>query len=164
MNSPKLDATGHRWLAQLSSYDFSLHYKPGPSHVDADALSRLDNNVSKAICSSLQVESGFCHTLPLGVGFENDILGTQVASAVFDGDAGLRQEEDPILGKVKIYVKEDLRLSGVEWKNADPELRKLLSQREKLKIVNDILYRCRQGDQGEVLQYLVPQAYRSAMF
>lgn len=164
LSSAKLDATGHRWLAQLSSYDFSLHYKPGPSHVDADALSRLDNNVSKAICSSLQVESGFCHTLPLGVGFENDILGTQVASAVFDGDAGLRQEEDPILGKVKIYVKEDLRLSGVEWRNADPELRKLLSQREKLKIVNDILYRCRQGDQGEVLQYLVPQAYRSAMF
>uniref|UniRef100_A0A8C5PU31 ribonuclease H n=1 Tax=Leptobrachium leishanense TaxID=445787 RepID=A0A8C5PU31_9ANUR len=36
----KLDATGHRWLAALSSYNFSLKYKPGPKNVSADALSR----------------------------------------------------------------------------------------------------------------------------
>ncbi|KAM8977315.1 multidrug and toxin extrusion protein 2-like [Pelodytes ibericus] len=35
----KLDATGHRWLAALSSYSFSLKYKPGPKNVSADALS-----------------------------------------------------------------------------------------------------------------------------
>ncbi|XP_041434006.1 uncharacterized protein LOC121398770 [Xenopus laevis] len=36
----KLDATGHRWLAALSNYQFTLKYKPGPKNVGADALSR----------------------------------------------------------------------------------------------------------------------------
>ncbi|XP_053321812.1 uncharacterized protein LOC128494822 [Spea bombifrons] len=40
LTTAKLDATGHRWLAALSNYDFSLKYKPGPKNVGADALSR----------------------------------------------------------------------------------------------------------------------------
>eukprot|EP00079_Xenopus_tropicalis_P031375 XP_017945146.1 PREDICTED: uncharacterized protein LOC108644818 [Xenopus tropicalis] len=36
----KLDATGQRWLAALSNYQFTLKYKPGPKNVGADALSR----------------------------------------------------------------------------------------------------------------------------
>ncbi len=40
LSSAKLDATGHRWLAALTSYDFSIHYKPGRCNQDADALSR----------------------------------------------------------------------------------------------------------------------------
>lgn len=30
-----------RWVAQLQGYDFDVKYKPGPSHSDADCLSRL---------------------------------------------------------------------------------------------------------------------------
>ena len=36
----KQDATGHRWLAALSSYDFKLTYRSGRSNGDADSLSR----------------------------------------------------------------------------------------------------------------------------
>ena len=35
----KLDATGHRWVAALSNYTFSIIYKPGKGHHDTDALS-----------------------------------------------------------------------------------------------------------------------------
>ena len=35
----KLDATGHRWVAALSHYTFSIIYKPGKGHHDVDALS-----------------------------------------------------------------------------------------------------------------------------
>ncbi|KAL5007068.1 hypothetical protein ScPMuIL_015874, partial [Solemya velum] len=38
--SAKLDATGHRWLASLSSYNFKLIYRSGKSNSDADGLSR----------------------------------------------------------------------------------------------------------------------------
>lgn len=40
LTSAKLNATGHRWLAALATYDFSLQYKPGKQNVDADVLSR----------------------------------------------------------------------------------------------------------------------------
>jgi hypothetical protein len=38
LTSAKLDATGHRWIAQLSCYDFDIKYKVGSSNQDADAL------------------------------------------------------------------------------------------------------------------------------
>jgi hypothetical protein len=28
-DSLKLDATGHRWLADLATYDFNIKYRPG---------------------------------------------------------------------------------------------------------------------------------------
>lgn len=37
----KLDATGHRWLAALSAFDFDILYRPGKANADADAISRL---------------------------------------------------------------------------------------------------------------------------
>ena len=41
LTTAKLDATGDRWVAALSNYTFSITYKPGKGHVDADALSRI---------------------------------------------------------------------------------------------------------------------------
>ena len=35
-----LDAIGHRWLAALGAFNFSIKYKPGIRNVDADILSR----------------------------------------------------------------------------------------------------------------------------
>uniref|UniRef100_A0A8C5LZN7 ribonuclease H n=1 Tax=Leptobrachium leishanense TaxID=445787 RepID=A0A8C5LZN7_9ANUR len=40
LTTAKLDATGHRWLAALSGFQFSLKYRPGVNNRDADALSR----------------------------------------------------------------------------------------------------------------------------
>lgn len=38
LSSAKLDATGHRWLATLSEFQFSSKYWPGVGNRDADAL------------------------------------------------------------------------------------------------------------------------------
>ncbi len=40
LTSAKLDATSYRWLSALSTFSFTLHYRPGKSNLDADALSR----------------------------------------------------------------------------------------------------------------------------
>lgn len=47
LTSAKLDATGHRWLAALSTYSFKLLYRAGKHNFDADALSRRPH-----LCSS----------------------------------------------------------------------------------------------------------------
>lgn len=38
--SAKLNATGHRWVAELADYRFTLKYRPGAVNRDADFLSR----------------------------------------------------------------------------------------------------------------------------
>ncbi len=49
IKSAKLDATGHRWLSALTTYNFSLRYRPGRRNVDADALSRHPHTHSSAV-------------------------------------------------------------------------------------------------------------------
>ena len=61
----KLETTGHRWLAELSNYNFTIQYRSGKKKGDADALSRQpeDNvittvfpDVVKAICQTVLAE------------------------------------------------------------------------------------------------------------
>ena len=48
-----MDATGHRWMAQLANYQFDLQYRSGKSNIDADSLSRItwpeDADVDKSV-------------------------------------------------------------------------------------------------------------------
>ena len=39
LTTAQLDATGHRWLAALSAYNFDLKYRPGNTNTDTYALS-----------------------------------------------------------------------------------------------------------------------------
>jgi hypothetical protein len=65
VTTAKLDAKGHRWLADLATYDFNIKYRPGKSNADADGLSRIptDTNVRqdinqefiRTICSSVKL-------------------------------------------------------------------------------------------------------------
>ena len=41
MTMPNLDATRHRWVGALASYDFTLEYQKGSDNGAADALSRV---------------------------------------------------------------------------------------------------------------------------
>ena len=61
----KLDATGHRWLAELCNYNFTIKYRSGKKNSDADGLSRLHESdetttvfpdILKAICQTVVVQ------------------------------------------------------------------------------------------------------------
>ena len=41
LTTGKLNATGHRWLAALATFEFEIKYRPGKINVDADLLSRI---------------------------------------------------------------------------------------------------------------------------
>ena len=41
LTTAKLNATGHRWVAELANFDFSIKYRPGKIHKDADTMSWL---------------------------------------------------------------------------------------------------------------------------
>ena len=40
LTSAKLNASGLRWVSQLANYQFTIKYRSGKSHIDADYLSR----------------------------------------------------------------------------------------------------------------------------
>ena len=49
LTTAKLDATGHRWVAALSNYNFSLTYRSGKLNQDADGLSRLSEGQDQQV-------------------------------------------------------------------------------------------------------------------
>ena len=86
LTTAKLDATGHRWVAALSNYTFSITYKPGKGHVDADALScirwheaiDIDTQTVHAVC-----KVGACPTWQSG----NTMPGAQAVDALCQDNA-----------------------------------------------------------------------------
>ena len=65
LTTAKLDATGHRWLADLSTFNFSINYVAGRNNVDADSLSRLPQDSVQVICHSQVVDLGLVDILCL---------------------------------------------------------------------------------------------------
>ena len=49
LSTAHLNATGHRWVAELADYNFDIKYRPGKVNVDADVLSRLPLDIEKYI-------------------------------------------------------------------------------------------------------------------
>ncbi|PFX31656.1 Retrovirus-related Pol polyprotein [Stylophora pistillata] len=49
MSSAKLNATGHRWVAELADYNFTIKYRPGKSNVDAEILSRMPLDIDEYV-------------------------------------------------------------------------------------------------------------------
>ena len=47
--SLKVDAVTQRWLTSLGDYNFTIHYKPGNTNIDADILSRLHETQDEAV-------------------------------------------------------------------------------------------------------------------
>ena len=71
LTTAKLDTTGHRWVAALCNYTFSISYKPGRNNTDADALSRIQwpeavdisSQTVHAVCEGVQAPHGKIETL-----------------------------------------------------------------------------------------------------
>ena len=83
-SSCKVNATGERWINELTDFNFTVHYKPGVENVVADTLSRLPiNNVE-----NLQAFSG--------------LYSVDEVRAIFDGAVNQAQNGEAWLPKVNI--------------------------------------------------------------
>ncbi|KAL0195692.1 hypothetical protein M9458_009264, partial [Cirrhinus mrigala] len=129
LSSAKLNATGHRWLAALATYNLSLKYKPGCHNIDADILSRypweptkcsewkeIPNSAVRAICQLAVVsESEESSRLADQQGLSPQSIAEAYAcptalclspmEQLTSSELKKAQEEDPIVGEVKRDVE-----------------------------------------------------------
>ncbi len=178
LTTAKLNATGHRWLAALATYDFSLQYKPGRHNIDADVLSRypLDGVPSeewmeipqsgvKAICQMVTSDKNeeFSTRLVDQLGAGSSIVPpiyaciTQLElgnlKQMTHTDLKLAQDKDPDIGPVKLALEQRKVLKA--GTSSSPQMALLLRQASKLVIQNELLYRVSKSSCGKEKKQLV---------
>lgn len=181
LTTAKLNATGHRWVGELSEFDFSIKYRPGKSNADADGLSRmpLDINAFMKQCTEEVGREVFSAAVQ-GVSVQGDTplvwitpVPIETLDLVRDASAHFRaqsltpeqiresQERDPVIGQVLRYKRENQYPSRRAFKAEPPDIRVLMRQWPKLYVNEDgILYR----KAGDKQQLILPKEHRQTVF
>ena len=134
LTSAKLDSAGHRWLSELTNFNFDVLYKPGKLNTDADALSRLSNESVKAICRSVS-DDEFDGYAPC--------VAVKCSSLVADSiDWFKEQQSDKVIKRAVEILQED---AHVNPKRENAELLQLLKKRSSMCVQDGVLYRVIEG-------------------
>ncbi|XP_055957860.1 retrovirus-related Pol polyprotein from transposon opus isoform X1 [Patella vulgata] len=163
LTTAKLDATGHRWLAALSNYNFSIKYRAGRKNMDADALSRMTENdyqevspdVMEAIRNS-DTDEGYIQTVSMSHQVSPNMM-TLTTPIVSLGEWERRQGEDPLLRQL---CNDILNGRPARTKTGSPEEAALYRHYEHFVLKSGTLYRRTMVAGDEILQLVLPEAYR----
>ena len=149
LTTAKLDATGHRWVAALSNYIFSITYKPGKNNKDADALSRIkwheavdiSSQSVHAVCEGMYALHGKIETLWHGAQAVGVLTQDNMPPGITPLEWSQAQARDPAICQIveaichktlgKLKIKKDMPL----------DLKAFLRIRKQLKLKQGILYR-----------------------
>ena len=159
LTTAKLDATGHRWLAALASFNFDIKYRAGRNNADADALSRLptiDTETVQAICHSSVPAYVESLTLSPSIILDDvDPRGTSTGNII---DWSRAQNLDPDVKRMIDYVRSNTKPSRKEI-CSNP----LLRQFTNLKLIDGVLHRVTTTDEGIKNQLVLPIAHASTV-
>ena len=165
LGSAKLDAAGHRWVAELANYHFSICYRSGKLNLDADPLSRIiwpgdvpvnaSSDIVDAVLGSIQVD------VPFLSGFSGQLLADAHDVAVTLGssepelvDWSAVQRQDPVLLCI-FKLLEGSILDGEERILA----KKLWRHRKRLCLRDNILCRQREIKGSMTYPMVLPADY-----
>ena len=178
----KLDATGQRWVAALSDYNFTVKYRSGRKNADADGLSRLPEDtaanqeriifpeVLKAICqcAALQVEEcplvesvAVSQPVDASEDIPEDLL---MSHALTSKDWRKAQRDDPTLKLIIDHLQKGSRISVQQIQNNTSIDRRYFKDWEKLYLCQDVLYRKAELNGQDFQQLIIPLSYRDVVF
>jgi len=163
----KLDATCHRWLAELSCYDFSVHYKPGKVNIDADVLSRipregyLSEDDVKAVCyipdDTLESTMNLTGNVPIEASSQQITLDSLCTD--WESEQAADENISLVIKQMKLGKPNKETLSNMSY-----EARSLCRYWDSLKMQDGILYRETRINDQPVLQMILPQSQRKRAF
>lgn len=161
LTTAKLNATTHRWVAELADFNFSIRYRPGKHNGDADGLSRMPLDMDKymkecsqevqpeVICSmtqalSLPVQEQQPWMCPLTIATacaaENDQVPS-LRAEISRSDLKRAQEEDLVIKQVRECVMTK-QWPSVKRQGKPDDVAALIRERRRLFINEDgILFR-----------------------
>ena len=124
-SSALLDAAGHRWVASLADYNFSLEYQKGKDNTMADFLSRMEDCLRET-----EVEKALCRVeIPApGVKVLLDNADTPIAERA-EGESDVLPIRACLAEALSACPVKYTTLQVVDWKKAqrkDPALNALL--------------------------------------
>ena len=146
--SAKLDACGQRWVSAIALMNFQIHYKPGKTNIDADALSRIlwtekltDEEVQGTLKGCLEKPECLWEAYARSVKIVED-LQPNLEPARMDSKALAKaQNQDPTLSAIKRMIRNKFLFRRRATSRDSPELKTYLHQRTKLKLRAGVLYR-----------------------
>lgn len=180
LTTAKLNVTGHRWLSALSTYNFTLQYRPGASNIDADSLSSnplptkgeewqsVSPESVKALCKQINCEREPKEptTIAESLGVSPDVVPECFAYPVrldlgcltqlSHKDLIQAQDIDPTITPVKQSL-----CGGPPFLPGDNTTATLLNREaSKLVVKDNLLYRKVERPSGaEVYQLVFPKAH-----
>ena len=181
LTSAKLDATGHRWLAALSSFNFKLIYRSGKSNGDADGLSRRPQaqettemfpDVVKAISQAYIVSRDSCpYVENLVITSQSQIVdsdetttGPPLESTELNSvDWASEQSKDVTLSRVIHLLKSKYNPQTMSLKDETTSVTRYMRDWQKLSFSDNILYRTTIIDGQQVRQLVLPMHFRSVV-
>ena len=158
LTTTKLNATGHRWVAELADYNFSIKYCPGRLNTDADTLSRLPLDPEEFIVSCTVEMDGagvMAAMQPVKEDRDNSRLWVNtITSKYSEANAEptmtqlgfqkmtpteiLRhQQEDPVIAKVMKYKLKGVPPKSNDRKCVNRDVHALLRELRRLHIHGD---------------------------
>ena len=166
LSTAKLDAMGHRWVARLGPYNFSLFYKPGKIN-PADALSRIPwcevgNKEVKAVLDLSEIDRTGMDLASLES--EERIL-SQKSTRISENRHRCieRQRQDDEIAFVHDLISNG-ELEDYHMKPTDTEsIRSYLKVRGDLLVLHGLIYRkirLKNHDE-DTYQFVVPKEYRN---
>ena len=169
LTSAKLDATGHRWLDALGSYDFKLIYRSSKSNANADGLSRrplqdveLFPDVVKAVCQAYLVERESCPLVETLIVSNAVTLVDPPTPDLLDStslqnvDWSKEQVADSTLARVVELVKLKFCPDKSSLQTVSPNVLKYIREWSRLSLVDGVLYRNTTLNNVQTRQLVLP--------
>jgi hypothetical protein len=184
-STAKLNATGHRWVAELADLNFKVNYLAGKKNIEADALLRLPDDMDTYMrnCTEEATLDGhkdlksakdfgdedgcavWINALtanPLTVYQELENTGVQEPlKSVSTQEIKTAQKEDEIIRRILDFMSRGKVPNSEERKGEKPRTLTLLRQWGKLRVDQDGILRRKNSSYD---QLVLPEKYRHIVY
>ena len=178
LSSAKLNATGHRWVAELADFNFTIKYRPGKSNADADVLSRMPLDIEKyrvkcteeaspdeiaATVQAVMSDDPGCYPWVNAIATSAPVPEDNLAAPqqFTPEEVGAAQRNDRAIGRVIEYLQRGHRPTRQDRAKESHDVTALLREWDKLELDGHALLRRRSGAK---LQLVLPKKFHHLVF